>query len=134
MDHSTQYRSYGWWVEPDHRTGNPTLIVGGRVSAVLVPADWAHDVQHVLTVHLLAGPALVVGDHWLLLTQPDGDRVVPDDLTSAGVTGVRAGRRLALPPPDDTRWVRGPHHAAPPWQAVVSAARRARARPLGLTA
>ncbi|MGP4016664.1 hypothetical protein [Saccharopolyspora sp. 5N708] len=134
MNSNSEYRSYGWWIEQDPKTDRTTLIIGGRVSALRIPAKLAARVQHVLVIHLQAGPALVDGDDWVLLTQPDGRVDLPDEL--ADVTAVPTGSRLALPPLDDPRWISPPqaHRPVPSWQVVVSAARRARAEILHPTA
>ncbi|GAA0507047.1 hypothetical protein GCM10011581_41380 [Saccharopolyspora subtropica] len=123
MNTSAQYRSYGWWVDHDPRTDRTTLIVGGRVSALRMPAELAARVHRVLTIHLQAGPVLVDGTDWVLFTQADGRRDLPADLRDVRV--VAPGTRLELPPPDDARWVDRADRPVPPWQVVVSATRRA---------
>ncbi|MCI2418876.1 hypothetical protein MOQ72_15645 [Saccharopolyspora sp. K220] len=134
MNSNSEYRSYGWWVEQDPKTDRTTLIIGGRVGALRIPAELAARVHHVLVVHLQAGPALADGDDWVLLTQPDGRGDLPDEL--AEVVAMPTGSRLALPPLDDPRWISPPRadRLAPPWQVVVSAARRAHAEILHPTA
>ncbi|MEU5852966.1 hypothetical protein [Saccharopolyspora shandongensis] len=127
MNSSSEYRSYGWWVEHDPNSDRTTLIIGGRIGALRMPADFAARVHQVLAIHLQAGPVLVDGADWVLLTQPDGRAQLPEDLDE--VVGVQAGARLALPPLDDPGWISPPRpdRPAPSRQVVVSAARRARA-------
>ncbi|MBB5154417.1 hypothetical protein [Saccharopolyspora phatthalungensis] len=134
MNNTSDYRSYGWWVEPDPKTDNTTLIVGGRVSALRMPAEIAARVHQVLSIHLQTGPVLDAGDHWVLFTQSDGRRDRPDDLAEVAV--VPAGSRLVLPPLDDPRWINPPRadRSVPERQVIFSATRRARTDTMPLVA
>lgn len=127
MNSTSEYRSYGWWVEHDPNSDHTTLIIGGRVNVLRMPAPTAARVHQVLAIHLQAGPALVDGDDWVLFTQPDGRGELPEDLDE--VTVVPTGSRMDLPPLDDPGWITPPRadRPAPPRQVIFSAARRAKA-------
>jgi hypothetical protein len=130
----SEYRAHGWWVDADERVGRISLVVGGSVGALLMPAELGTRVHRILSIHMLAGPILAyAAQHlWVFLTEPNTDRDhLPDEVAAWKVTEVRPGKRLPLPvsrrSPDGVRWIVAPEagRPAPPWRAVVSATRRA---------
>lgn len=116
------------------KTGRVALMVDGHVHALTMPAQLGEKVQRILSIHMLAGPVLSypAKRQWVFLTEPDPcpDRL-PDDVATENVTTVRPGKWLRIPAgrrgSADVHWVACPEpgRQAPPWQAVVSAARRA---------
>jgi hypothetical protein len=120
-------------VDDDPATDRVSLVVGGTVSALLMPAELGAEVVRVLSIHLLAGPVIGYQSEgtWAFLTEPAGSgSQLPSGVAAAQVVAVRPGRRLSLPPsspsPDVVRWINEPGNGCPkpPWQAVVSATRR----------
>jgi hypothetical protein len=130
----SEYRAHGWWVDGNEKTGRISLVVGGSVSALLMPAELGAKVHRVLSIHMLAGPVLAypAERQWAFLAEPDTHRDgLPPDVAAWKVTDVRPGTWLRLPMPrprpHDVCWIDSPepHRPTPPWQAVVSATRRA---------
>jgi hypothetical protein len=130
----SEYRAHGWWVDADQHVGRITLVVGGSVGALLMPAELGARVHRILSIHMLAGPILAypVQHLWVFLTEPNTDRDhLPDEVAACKVTEVHPGKELLLPvsrrSPDGARWIVDPESGgpAPPWRAVVSATRRA---------
>jgi hypothetical protein len=130
----SEYRSLGWWVEGKAETDQITLIVGGRASALAMPAELAERVHRVLSIHMLAGPVLTFPAKglWVFLAEPDAQAdCLPADVVAKNVTAARTGTRLRLPASrrgfGEVRWIARPEagRPLPPWQAVVSATRRA---------
>lgn len=125
------YRPFGWRVDHDHTTNTPQLIVDDNVAALLMPTELAAKAQHVLSIHMLAGPAIAYRDQCALLADPSGRGELPADLTAWEVVDLAPGNRLTLPDAarGGARWMNrpAPGRPHPPWPAVISAARRSTA-------
>jgi hypothetical protein len=134
-DPCSECRSHGWSVDDQDKSGRLALTVDGHVHALTMPAQLGERVQRILSIHMLAGPVLSypAERRWVFLTEPDPRRDrLPDDVATENVTTARPGTRLRIPASrhgsaEEVRWVVRPESCrqAPPWQAVVSAARRA---------
>lgn len=127
------YERWGWLVL---RAGDRLLLTtGDKVSAVELPAGIGAEVQHHLTVRLLAGPVIALPGtphRWLLLTG-SADDCVPVNLIRLRARGAlthRCGTLVPLPPSclesGVVSWqvlpsLDGP--SLPPFTAVVAAIR-----------
>lgn len=127
------YDHWGWLVLP---AGDRLLLTtNDRISAVELPAVLGAEMQHYLTVRLLAGPVIALPGtprRWLLLTQ-SADESAPINLVRLRARGAlthRDGTLVPLPPSrvesGVVTWrvppsLDGP--SLPPFTAVVAAAR-----------
>jgi hypothetical protein len=126
------YERWGWLVlQADDRL---LLTTDDTVSAVEMPSGIAAEVQHYLTVRLLAGPVIILPGapgRWLLLTgsADDSAPVSLIRLRARGALTHRCGTLVPLPP---SRLELGPvtWHSPPsldgptsPFTAVVAATR-----------
>lgn len=130
----SEYRSHGWSVDDHDEAGHSDLVVDGHVSALTMPAELGERVQRILAIHMLAGPVLSypAERRWVFLTEPGTHQAhLPEDVATENVTIARPGTSLRIPAGrrgcGDVGWVMCPEtgRQAPPWQAVVSATRRA---------
>jgi hypothetical protein len=98
---AAHYAGWGWLVlRADDRL---LLITNERVSAVELPAAIGAEVQHYLTVRMLAGPVIALPGaprRWLLLTE-SADESAPVNLVRLRARGAlthRCGTLVPLPP------------------------------------
>lgn len=128
-----EYEHWGWLVlEAGDRL---LLTTNERVSAVELPAAIGAEIQHYLTVRMLAGPVIALPGtphRWLLLTQ-SADESAPVNLVRLRARGAlthRCGTLVPLPPSrvesGVVSWRVPPSPnglSLPPFTAVVAAAR-----------
>lgn len=127
------YERWGWMVL---RAGDRLLLAAdSTISAVEVPASIGGEIQHYLSVRLLAGPVIALPGtpcRWLILTE-SADDAAPVNLIRLRARRAlthRCGALLPLPPSSlesgAVSWqfppsLDGP--TLPPFTAVVAAAR-----------
>lgn len=127
------YERWGWLVR---QAGDRLLLItNAQISAVELPAALGGEVQHYLTVRMLAGPVIALPGaprRWLLLTQ-SADESAPVNLVRLRGRGAlvhRCGTLVPLPPSrlesGVVSWqvppsLDGP--SLPPFTAVVAATR-----------
>ncbi|MGH3623923.1 MAG: hypothetical protein ACRDQ5_19385 [Sciscionella sp.] len=139
---AVHYERWGWLVL---QAGDRLLLTtSNRISAVELPAGIGAEVQHYLTVRLLAGPVIALPGtphRWLLLTASVADAAPVHliRLRARGALTHRCGTLVPLPPSrlesGVVRWqvppsLDGP--SLPPFTAVVAAIRTV-TEPTGLS-
>lgn len=98
VDH---YERWGWLVL--HAGDRLLLTTSEHISAIELPAALGGEIQHYLTVRMLAGPVIALPgapQRWLLLTQ-SADESAPVDLVRLRARGAmthRQGTLVPLPP------------------------------------
>ncbi|MET8763041.1 hypothetical protein [Lentzea sp. NPDC004782] len=125
-----RYADWGWLVL---RSENRLLLTTDhQVSAVEMAAGIGGEVQHYLSVRMLAGPVVVLPGRWLFLTESadEASQVNLIRLRARGALTHRLGTLVPLPPSRIDRAVvrwsgNGPAQRPflPPFSAVVAALR-----------